>query len=318
MTRLLPLAALTLVLVASASAQPAKGGPFRALGYTAEDLAATVPTSANPYTALLRPGVTPDLGYWTAKTQVEGRARGRGRALRGLRALPTARVRERERGRFNPNDDPASAQPLAGLRAETEPLVEITGTLEPVPPTIAANVATERDEGETANGAINAWWLAFDASNGDFAVAAIGARIGDGTFGATSGDVDAFDFKVEQPNTYLRLAVQTPESDLDPVMALYGPEGYPILFNDDAYPGTDSGGGIFLAQPGTYRLYVWGFTPGEPPVPALRDQFDPASGFGVGSTGAYVLRVEALRPDEDHYAVHLRAGDVLAAATASS
>ena len=316
MTRPLLALALAVGLSTAAAAQPAKGGPFRAFGLSAADLDAAEPTSANPYTALLRPGAEPDLAYWTAKTQVESRARGQRRALRGLRAAPTARVRERERGRFSGNDTPDTAEPLAGLRAEDEPLVEITGTLEPVPESSASAIETDRDEGETASGAPDPWVLLLREREGDNAALAIAGEIGDGTYGATSGDVDVFTIRVEQPRSYLRLAVETPESDLDPVMALYGPEGYPILVNDDGFLTTDSEGAIFLAQPGAYTLYVWGFADGTAP-PGLRNRRDAGSGTGVGSTGAYTVRVEALRPDEDHYAVHLNAGDVLAAATAS-
>ena len=316
MTRplLLALALASGALLAAGASAQTKGGPFRALGLSAADLEAAEPASANPFTALLRPGVQPDVAYWTAKTQIESRARGQRRALRGLSPAPTARVRERERGRVGSNDDVETAQVLTGLRAEDEPRHEITGTLAPVPVSEVFATDTERDEGETASGAIDPWRL--EIASGDNAAVAITATIGDGTYGATTGDVDAYEFDVRQPDTYLRLAVETPESDLDPVMALYGPEGYPILVNDDAFPGTDSAGRIFLARPGLYRLYVWGYTNGSP-VSGLADPFDPASGAGVGSTGSYLLRAEALRPDTDHYAVHLRAGDVLAVATAS-
>ena len=313
MIRSLALALLALGLASGALAQPAKGGGLRAHGFSEAELAAITPTSPNPFLAFLAAGVEPDVEYWTAKTAIEGARRARSRAARGFRSAPSATYRERERAVFNRNDGAAEPIPPEAFGdAADEPIVRIAGVFETRAPAQAVRqtVTTE----DYATGALAPWSIRLGADNEEASTVAT-ARIGDGSFGATSGDVDVYDLVVPTAGTYASIEVRTPASDLDPVMALYGPDGQFLLVADDVGDVRDPSAGFFFEAPGTYRLYVWGWTSGVR-APGLRLMADASTGYGVGSTGAYELAVESTTPDTDAYSVELKAGDVLAVATA--
>ena len=313
MIRSLALALLALGLASGALAQPAKGGGLRAHGFSEAELAAITPTSPNPFLAFLAAGVEPDVEYWTAKTAIEGARRARSRAARGFRSAPSATYRERERAVFNRNDGAAEPIPPEAFGdAADEPIVRIAGVFETRAPAQAVRqtVTTE----DYATGALAPWSIRLGADNEEASTVAT-ARIGDGSFGATSGDVDVYDLVVPTAGTYASIEVRTPASDLDPVMALYGPDGQFLLVADDVGDVRDPSAGFFFEAPGTYRLYVWGWTSGVR-APGLRLMADASTGYGVGSTGAYELLVESTTPDTDAYSVELKAGDVLAVATA--
>ena len=295
-----------LLAAASASAQPAKQPGLRLMGMTAEELDATPPASPNPFLAFLAPGVEPDYQYWTAKTAFEGVRRARTRALRGLRATPQTTYRERERAVFNRNDDdPERLPPEQFGSASAEPIVEILGTLE-TPAVTPTRLAVALEDG--AAGAIMPTRITVAPGTGTVA----SARIGDGPFATTSGDVDVFEIVVSEPDTYIEIAARTPSLGLDPVMALYGPYGEWVFSADDSDGSLEPVHARVIETPGTYRLFVWGFG-----TDGLSDRTDAGSGSGVGSTGPYELTVSTAAPDVDAYAVELSAGDVLAVATST-
>lgn len=316
MTRALPLLLLTL-LAASAMAQTGirafEGADLSAIGFSRIELEALEPTSPNPFLGNLLPGVTPDYDYWTARTIADGFERGQVRALRGFRSAPTARVQERERPGSAANDD--TPQPLGPFDTGEEPSIDLTGMLDSAPERVVARQGLA-DEGESTrpdgSWSLGMWTIPLQPIEGQTTTTILTARIGDGTFGNSSGDVDVYEIDVPEPNTHLKVAVRTPVGALQADMALFSPNvNAMFVVESDGDPRKS----IFLPDAGKYYLFVWGRTPGGQ-APGLR-RLDPSTGYGVGSTGPYELHVSAAHFDADSYSVELRAGDVLSAVTPS-
>lgn len=321
-SRLLGVLALVFALTplaAHAQPHPSKGGGFRFLNATPADLEGVEPTSANPFTAFLPAGATPDYAYWTARMSLDAITRASTRATRGLRAAPDATYQERERGRLMPND--TVAERIAGFGpASDSPGVEVTGTFEQLTQP-ALTRTTVRSEDMTTQFVPHS--ISTYAFAGQYRGAEVsGAQIGDGPFGTSTGDVDVYVIEVTSPNTYLTISVHTPLGSLDPVMALFDMNDQFIFKQDDSKLATgqtseDPIGSVLLENPGRYVLFVWGYTPDVRGLP-LTNWIDPASGVGVGSTGPYQLQIAASQPDTDSYSVDLEAGDVLAVASPSA
>ena len=277
------------------------------------------PTSANPFTAFLPAGVTPDYAYWTTRLELEAATRAATRATRGLRAAPDGTYRERERGALMPNDDVPERIPGFGP-ASDNPGIEVTGTFTQLtqPALTRTSVRAEDMTTQFVPHSISAYAFAGQYRGEEIS----GAQIGDGPFGSSTGDVDLYLIDVTSPSTYLTIAVNTPIGDLDPVMALYDIDGHFIFKKDDSklangQSTADPISSVLLDKPGRYVLFVWGYIPDVPALPLFSIN-DPGSGVGAGSTGPYQLEVYATQPDTDSYSVDLEAGDVLAVASPSA
>ena len=142
---------------------------------------------------------------------------------------------------------------------------------------------------------------------GGAAVVASGV-IGDGPYGATSGDFDHYSV----PATAGQLiTVDVNASDfgstLDSYVGIYSSTGLLLAANDD-FGSLDSYLEFTAPADDTYSVVVRGFGPGF-----QADPFDSSTGFGVGSTGFYDVVISLTTPDIDYFAVDLAPGDIFAA-----
>lgn len=306
--------------ISAAHAQPtAKSfAQPRFFGLTADQILERKPESPNPYVALLPEGVEPDYDYWNARLALESYRRALRRDLLGTRGgtrggLPRSYT-EREADARGANDAVDTAEPLPAFPTGRGGTLEVTGNfgpaLAPAPTDVAATAegpAGKLDPQPLTVGGTGAPRLRVN-----------GARVGDGAYGTSTGDVDLYILDVRTPSAHLKVRVDTPESDLDPVLALYTENGTLVDYNDDSPPGTDAGSIVLLDAPDRYYLFVYGYTPSVQTAFGLQNPNNPASGFGVGSTGPYTLDVALVTPDPDSYSIPLQAGDVLALTTPSN
>ncbi len=122
-----------------------------------------------------------------------------------------------------------------------------------------------------------------------------GGEIGDGPHGATTGDVDFYDFGDVDAGALLVLDVVNVSSSFDPVdavIAIYDEAGNLLAQAEDrgAVPEDPEFLLYEVTTPGRY----YGAVIGCCDLPA--DPFDPASGPGVGATGTYEVVVVAVPP----------------------
>src|SRR5690606_24159723 len=285
----------------------------RFFGLTAEQILAKEPASANPYVAFLPAGVEPDYEYWNARLALESYRRALRRSAFDFRTRGgvTLRYVEQEGAARGLNNAFDTAEALPAITsAGRGGTLALTGDFGPAlapPPTEVAAIA------EGPAGKMDAQTLTLDPASAR-RIRVVGARVGDGVYGTTTGDVDLYILDVRAPNSHLKVTVDTPEGGLDPVLALYTETGALVDYNDDSVPGanTDPASIVFLEQPGRYLLFVYGYTATVQTPFGLQNPRDPGSGFGVGSPGPYVVDVSLTEPDPDVYGITLQAGDVLA------
>lgn len=129
--------------------------------------------------------------------------------------------------------------------------------------------------------------------------------IGDGPFGATSGDYDHYAVTGVVTGDLITIDVDAGSigSSLDPCVGLYDSAGTLVDSNDD-FDGLDSFLEFRATTPGDYSVVVRGFGAGF-----QSDPFDSSSGTGVGSTGSYNLTISLSA--FDFFEVDLEAGDIL-------
>jgi len=289
-----------------AGAPPAAPDPW-----TRERIEATTPRWPNPFLAFLPAGAAPDMAYWRARMAMEALDR---RLARGV--VETVVVPEQEPdGALGGNDHPRVGEPLAQLGSLpwTGPEVAVTGFLREDPADGGTAVEPDGSIGSSTQLTVPAGERV-----------SVEGVIGDGAYGAggstPSGDFDFFAVAASAGDT-IEVLVRTPEPmlDLDPIVAVYGPAGTVLGFNDNIplsgfLSNRDSWLTVEAPAAGTYHVAVGGWSPFADPLPA--DPADPASGPGAGSEGAYrlVVGVEAPDPgDRDCFRVAVRAGDVLGA-----
>ena len=145
----------------------------------------------------------------------------------------------------------------------------------------------------------------------------VNSGIGDGNFGATSGDFDYFVI----PNVpagatiYGETFAGRGGSALDTILIVYDAGGNLVFANNDIPNQTQTGDSLLQFQPlsaGNYFVAVGAWNP----VSALPfNPFNPASGAGATTTGGYSLFLGVNAVDRDFYRVNLNAGDVFGAAT---
>lgn len=199
------------------------------------------------------------------------------------------------------NDDIATAMlvPL-GFDAGEHRLLDITGSLDIVSSTV---ISQAEEDGSISSGVPNETGL----SAGQTVVAS--ATIGDGAFGATTGDLDYYVIRgVEAGQTInVDIDAQSIGSDLDSKIALYDRSRVRVSENEDA-DGTDSYLSFTAELAGDYYVLVQSDGVRFPFNPT-----NPAFGRGVGTTGDYNITISLESSDVDFYEVQLNAGDILGA-----
>jgi hypothetical protein len=262
------------------------------------------PVGANPYTSLLPDPGAVDWAYW----QEVARARGEARAAQQAAAATTPPLVYTEvepptvQGQ---NDTQATAEFVDGFGTggrRHNPAAQLVGTLSStVPATVVPSVEDD--------GAIP---LANVTGLGGFPGRAVtNATIGDGPHGSAgsgSGDFDYFKITGAGAGQVLVADTDTPDSELDTVVALLSATGGLIAFNDQDGESNDSLLTVTIPAPGDYYVLVLGFfnIPGNP--------FDSGSGNGAQSEGSYTLTLDLDVPSEtDFYSFDLKAGDVVGA-----
>lgn len=132
----------------------------------------------------------------------------------------------------------------------------------------------------------------------------------------TNGDYDWYQVPSVASGQHIIADVdRTAGSTLDSVLGIYNSAGTLLAFNDDS-GGLDSYLDFTVSVPGDYYVVVRGFgtTTGF-----QSDPFNPASGLGAGSTGAYRVTIGIDTSDQaDFFRLPLEAGDVLSAGLSGS
>ena len=252
------------------------------------------PRSANPYTAFLPAGVEPDYEYWDAALA----------AASAERSAAMARVSgglvydEAEGTGRGLNDTFADAELIAGFGTNAEANLTIQGGFaDPFDGTPTAVSPFPEEDGSIGT--------ASDTGLGSReAIFVQQATLGDGAFGATSGDFDFYAVTAPTPGFTLIADIDTPTGGLDPTLTLYNAGGGVIAFNDDD-DGLDSFLSVELPAAGTYYVAVGAFASSQ------SDPTNPGSGSGRSSTGAYDLLLGLGEPDFDFFAFDLQAGDII-------
>ncbi|MFD4553302.1 hypothetical protein ACFWP5_03110 [Streptomyces sp. NPDC058469] len=248
------------------------------------------------------------------QADVDRGARGKLRAARRNTAGLVAATPYTEKepvGTLGANDTLPTAERIAGFGTgdRQNSAVAIAGDLadDPNIPTLPA--------GSEDNGAIP---LAFDTgvSGARQALKTTGV-IGDGPHGSAGDGHGDFDFdKVSGVPNGVPLTVDVgAQGDFNAIARLYDANGGTVFWADDPSSGNVS---VSLALPttGDYYLMVAGSGPN---IGSPTDPNDPASGAGVGSEGAYSLKLSTQQGgDQDVYGVSLKAGDVVGATVTGS
>ena len=117
--------------------------------------------------------------------------------------------------------------------------------------------------------------------------ASFSASIGDGLFGTTSGDYDWFSLSANAGQMItIDIDAQSIGSSLDTAVGLYNSSGTLLAVNYDYGSSLDSFLEFTTNTADTYYVVVRGYGAGFQSNP-----FNPSSGLGVGSTGAYNLKL---------------------------
>ncbi|WP_369187894.1 PPC domain-containing protein [Streptomyces sp. R08] len=226
-------------------------------------------------------------------------------------AAATPYTEKEPAGTLGVNDSVPTAERIAGFGtgARQNSAVDIAGDLADDP-----NIVT-LPAGSEDNGSIP---LATDTgvSSTRQAVRTSGV-IGDGPHGSAGDGHGDFDFyKISGVPAGVPLTMDvTAEGDLNAVIRLYDANGGTVFWADDPSSGNVSVS-LPLPSTGDYYLMVGGSGPN---IGSPTDPNDPASGAGVGSEGAYSLKLSTQQGgDEDVYGVDLKAGDVVGATVTGS
>jgi len=146
-------------------------------------------------------------------------------------------------------------------------------------------------------------------------IAYAAGTIGDGPHGSSGTATGDFDFyRVDAlPGQLIEVDVDTPDpsAGLDSFVAIFNSAGEVFGYQDDDGKTFDPRLVLPVVFADTYYVAVGGARdifssrnlPGDP--------FDPASGFGAASEGAYTLTIEVRPNDVDYYSFDLEAGDIV-------
>ncbi|HEY7042291.1 MAG TPA: PPC domain-containing protein, partial [Nocardioidaceae bacterium] len=202
-------------------------------------------------------------------------------------------------GEFGSNDGQDNAERITqfGLGAGKKPAVRVLGQLSP-PALFTEPLETEEEQGSIP--------LATETGIPDETSGVeVDSEIGDGEFGSAGTGSGDFDFFKVTASAGEAIRANTAGSDFDTILIVYDADGNILASNDDAN-GTFQSDLTFLAPAdGDYFVLVTGF------LCLPEDPFDPSSGTGAESEGAYHLEITVGPLDQDFYAVRLKPGDVL-------
>ncbi len=264
------------------------------------------PAGPNPFLSLVADPRKADYAGWEKWLAANAAQKAKQRpGFTTLSSSPVVADEDEPAGTRGGNDTTATAQRINefGTASGRNPQLRILGSLSPEAAAPVTVPATPEDDGSIP--------LAGDTgvAGGRNAVI-VTAEIGDGPHAAT-GDFDFYKM-VATAGQLLTVDVDTPTSTLDTVAAIYDSTGKVLASNDDNGAETDSLVRHVAPADGTYYAVVAGY--GNLP----RDPFDPTTGNGAGSKGAYTVTVSATRDDRDYYAVNLRKGDIIGATVKGS
>ena len=271
---------------------------YRGEKLTPSEAAATVPTTAPPWTSLRPEGAAVDMAYWEARRYqmaVEKAAQNKPAKVRltGIGGNRTQKI-----SKFGTGPSQANT-------------VQISGEFS-LPPT-SPFVADPEDEGA----------IPLASETGLTAGSAIETSgvIGDGPYGLAgtgSGDFDFFAIRDVGAGTVIVVDVDTefPFFVLDPAVAVYTADGQIVAFNDDSGGTFDSFVSVEAPVDGDYFVSIGTFG-----NPVLADPFDSSSGggvdfggFGVANEGPYSVTIGLDYFDERVIAFTPKKGDVIGAA----
>lgn len=201
------------------------------------------------------------------------------------------------------NDRLSSGELISGFGIGANPRARILGTLAP-----PRNVSTDFPTFSEDDGAIPLANQSGVATS--FGAMQTSGTIGDGPHGSAGSGTGDFDFYSVDLAAGQSVTADTDITGaLDSILVIYDATGTPVAANDDDGATLASRLIYTPSEAGTYYVMVTGF--GGSALP--EDPFDPASGLGFGSEGAYDLLITTATSDIDVYAIDLRAGDVIGA-----
>lgn len=260
---------------------------------------AAKPSGPNPYLSFLPAGANPDYTGWQAWLREEGKAKRMLQAPVDLSKLIGA-------GESEPNDSLATADAIVGFGSGSgeDPAADVAGTIPAMPaPTVIGPFAED-------NGAIP---LAITTGVTSGTTVRTSATIGDGPYGATSGDFDFYKVVASAAGDEILIDVDTPQPyccDLDPFVSIFDAAGNLLAFNDDQPAGGTYDSYLLYGVPaaGTYYVVIGAYLSPFPTNP-----FNSSTGNGLASTGTYDVAIGLNAIDRDHFAIQLEPGDVVSA-----
>ena len=225
-------------------------------------------------------------------------------------------------GETEPNNTPGTAPLLAGFGtgAGDDSEADISLNQDGVLTSSVDNSST--DVGDQISTAFDTSGLLTPGGN---LVGLTGQTLGDGAFGATTGDFDFYRVSL-LVGQQLYIEVDTDDglgigtsSTLDSVLGIYDSSGNVVTHNDDQFltffPGNGLDSGAILVAPtaGDYYLAIGGWSTGDALESLPTDPTVAGTGPGDSSTGVYDLLLGIDAGDHDFVSIELEAGDVLEA-----
>ncbi|MGB1252290.1 MAG: hypothetical protein ACPG8W_16850 [Candidatus Promineifilaceae bacterium] len=289
-----------IILIATPTTATEEGK--RRLPTTLRGLEQIAPRSANPYLAFLPDGVEPDYEYWNLWMSLKGKER----AANLPKVVNTINYSESETaGTSGSNDSIANAEMIAnfGTGAGKDGTIRITGNAAPASGTNTSIGASAEPDGSIATAKVTG------ATSGNFVTAT--GTIGDGTYGATSGDFDHFKVTLAAGDM-LAVDVSTPlpTGALDPHIALWNSTTNQLVaFSEDKSTSNYDSFLVYEApSAGDYSIAIGGYRNGSR---VQTDPTNPASGPGAASTGTYTIQISFNTTDRDYYQFDAVTGDVI-------
>lgn len=265
--------------------------------FTPDEIADTIPDTANPFTSLRPDNAYVNQNYWEMRNYMaakEAASRNQQAKIKitGNRGKGTISLSKFGTGKSQSNT------------------AQITGTFDLPPPTILT--PSTEDDGSIP--------LATDTGLVNRSSVNVNGTIGDSAFGASgtgSGDFDFYAIRNVSQGDLLVVEINTnePFAPLDPAVAIFDAQGNIIAFNDDSRGTYDSFVSVEAPDNGDYFVSIG--TYGNP-IP--NDPFDSGSGngvdfsFGVANEGTYNASISLNYVDEVFVTFTAKKGDVVGAA----
>jgi hypothetical protein len=229
----------------------------------------------------------------------------------------TSELADTARGATNvletePNNNAATANALPlGFGAGEFDTIDLSGTTSSTPATSFGTLAEDNDSISTATD--------LGLTPGVSAALLATGNVGNGAFGATTGDVD-FVAIAAQAGQILTIDISTAGlgSDLDSVVGLFDAAGTLVAFNDDDPREFTLDSYIEFTVPadGTYYGAIVGWNGFGPDANLPSDPFTAGTGTGAASLGDYSVTIGLGAGDIDFFSAELRRGDIIGMAGA--